>query len=231
VKIAPGGRPPRYLRNMGTTTEQRARCARCRAPRVLRWLDGVREPCPHCGVGSVIHEVRATETIRVSDSVSAALAPGDQSHGWVRRWADIERRLPELLASHGEGLDGTAIHAAREELLDFYIRAYHLKDALRAEAPQLRLTDRKIEEAIDQDARLALLADLANLGKHMKLRKRPRSGSRPRFGEVSGVGRSGGEGWRLALVVEHAGARLDGLELAQDARDGWHSALVSWGLL
>lgn len=70
-----------------------------------------------------------------------------------------------------------------------------MKDA----APGLGLKPSDVESAITKDARLALLADLANLDKHMKLTKAPRSGTVPSIEKISGVDDQASGGWKLSV--------------------------------
>jgi hypothetical protein len=128
-----------------------------------------------------------------------------------------------------------AIHAARHQLHSFFVQAYSLKDALKEAALRdayclsLGVKPEDIETAINNDARLTLLADLANLDKHEILR-RPRSGFIPKIAKVSAVSDSD-SGWRLSMRIEHGPRRLDGLGVARDAVDAWRSALTALGLL
>jgi hypothetical protein len=58
-----------------------------------------------------------------------------------------------------------------------------------------------VEQAITSDPNLALLADLANLDKHFKLSRAPRSGDVPTI-TVKGVQPGSGEGgWRLEATI------------------------------
>jgi hypothetical protein len=160
------------------------------------------------------------------------MRPGGQTQVWRRRWADVEEQLPRLLAPREEELSGFAIHAARAELLSFFVRSYHIKDALCLEASPLGLSRKTIEGAITADADLALLADLANLDKHLRLDRRPRSGSVPVIEEASGVrAGSGRNGWRLELPIRHCGTVRNGLEVATATTSAWRALLESWGLL
>jgi hypothetical protein len=108
-----------------------------------------------------------------------------------------------------------AIMAARAELLTFFVRSYHLKDALVAEAAALALTRNEIEKAISGDPELALLADLANLDKHHRLDRPPRSGEVP----------------VIELPIHRAGAVRDGLDVASSTTAAWQVKLEGWGLL
>jgi hypothetical protein len=80
---------------------------------------------------------------------------------------------------------------------------------------------------------LALLCDLANLGKHAHLDRRPRSGHVPAVLSWAGTDVCGppSSGWRLDLVIEHNGATLDGLEVVRRSVDAWRCALHGWKLI
>ena len=122
-----------------------------------------------------------------------------------------------------------SIHASAYRLFSFFIQTYHLKDALKDAAPGLGLKP-NVEDTITNDSRLALLADLANLDKHTKLTKAPRSGCAPVIKPISGVDSSTGNGWRLSVKIEHGASVLDGLSVAQDAVTAWQEKLKAWGL-
>jgi hypothetical protein len=129
-------------------------------------------------------------------------------------------------------LSGDAVLDARRQLLAFYVHAYHLKDALKADAGTLGLRKSQIEGAINADPALALLADLANLDKHFKLTQRARSGVAPHIRDAQGSQDNSGEGgWRLEQMIEHRGTELDGLTVAKDAVAAWERWLTKWGLL
>src|SRR5262245_9935394 len=121
-------------------------------------------------------------------------------------------------------MSANAIHAARDQLLAFFVQAYHLKDSL----SQASGIDRGgLECAITKEPDLALLADLANLDKHGRLTRPPRSGSVPRVDDsVSGIQDGAGrEGWRLGVTLHHGGRRIDGLAFANAVVDAWRRHL------
>jgi hypothetical protein len=193
-------------------------CSECGEPRssVPDLPGGQRSPCPHCGSTNISARMSIHEALRpASDSVSATLTPGDQNRGWQRRWIECERALDNLIAPHNEALSSDAIHAARNALHAFYIQTYHLKDALILDAPTTGIAGDAVEKAISDDPVLALLADLANLDKHGKLTKKPRSGAVPKILEESGE--SGPDGWLFRMAIDDSGHRRDGLEFAQAA--------------
>jgi len=85
-----------------------------------------------------------------------------------------------------------------------------------------------VETAINTNPQLALLADLANLSKHAKLTKPPRSGAVPTLGKLSGV--SGAAGWMLSLPVVHGAQVLDGIAVALAAIAAWRRTLAAVNL-
>lgn len=99
-----------------------------------------------------------------------------------------------------------------------------MKDA----APSLGLNASDIEDAITNDQRLALLADLANLDKHFKLTKPPRSGYVPLIEQLSGVDNAAGNGWLLSVKIKHGTSILDGLAVARDSITAWQEKLSAW---
>ncbi len=138
-----------------------------------------RTPCPDRGVTPLTFRRTMVETTHTSASMSYVMSPGDQSRPWELRWRSIESSLQHLQQLQQGGVDRAAIEAAERELLDFYVLAYHLKDALIKEGAAPK---QDVENAINNDPRLALLADLANLDKHHVLdvvRYPPRSGAAP----------------------------------------------------
>jgi hypothetical protein len=211
----------------------RVSCPKCGVSRPSSLASTVpRPPCSVCGEQRLAIGVGIAEEIDTAESISVALRPGDQIQGWRRRWSDVKEWLPRLLVPREEELSGSAILAARAELLSFFVHGYHIKDALCAEANTLGLAPETIEEAITADPELALLADLANLDKHLRLDRPPRSGSVPVVEDASGVQAGSGEGgWMLELPIRHAGAVRDGLDVATAVTVAWESHLASWRLI
>ncbi|ODB85608.1 hypothetical protein A3194_12285 [Candidatus Thiodiazotropha endoloripes] len=121
-----------------------------------------------------------------------------------------------------------SIDSSQQQLTSFFIQLYSLKDAL---IQGKIVNGRDVEEAATDDPRLALLADLANLDKHTKLTKPPRSGHVPSYEQVSGVNNSTGSGWHLCLKVKHNTSVLDGIEIAQNAVTAWKEKLTGWRLI
>jgi len=216
-----------------STTETSVSCPKCGAARPAEIAQiAPRPPCPECGAQGIAITMGVATEVNVAMKLRAAIRPGDQSRGWERRWADINTELQRLLAPRTVTLSGDAVLANRRELLSFYVHAYHLKDALKEEAGTAGIGEAEVEAAIGADPDLALLVDLANLDKHLKLRRPPRSGDVPRIGEVQGSQAGSGEGgWRLEQVIEHRRQNLDGLTVARNAVSAWHRLLTKWGLL
>jgi hypothetical protein len=188
-----------------------------------------RPPCPSCGGKGIAFQIGVAEEIDTAESLTVGLAPADQSRGWERRWVDAQAHLERLVAAHPGEFSGAAIHAAGNDLLNFFVQAYHLKDALIAET---ELGRRTIEDAITADPVLALLADLANLNKHFELTKPPRSGEAPTIGQVQGTSAGhGNDGWHLELSIHHCGRIRDGLAFAKETLEAWERLLISWGLI
>jgi hypothetical protein len=188
-----------------------------------------RPPCVECGSKSLAFQVSIADEAGVTDGLSASLRPGDQSLGWSRRWEAAQDQLVKLLAPRNDELSGKAIKDARDELLSFYVRAFHIKDALKVEAKSLGLDKNAVEKTVKEDPALSLLGDLANLVKHHGKGRNPISGDRPEIVGASGTGV--GEGWRLDLSIRHRGRDLDGIAVAQDAVAAWQRLLAEWGLV
>jgi len=178
-----------------------------------------------------VHKTLATDSITITDRVDAVLTPVDQTRDWRRRWTEVQRELGEVLKPRQGGMSGDAIHAAANELHSFFIHAYHLKDALKADAGvQQQVSGQAIECAITNDPDLALLADLANLDKHFKLNNQPRSGDVPTVARLRASTHGLQSGWRLVMTIEHAGQNVDGLDAARGAVDAWDRHLRHWKL-
>ena len=127
-------------------------------------------------------------------------------------------------------MEGAAIQARRAELLAFFVSAYHLKDALKAEKPN-GVAGQSIEDAISRTPSLSLLADLCNLEKHVKPRGKdlPRSGDWPSYGTLAGA--TSYPGWQIRLPVLHGTDTYDGIELATAVVDAWRTVLVELGCI
>jgi len=165
--------------------------------------------------------------------LTTRLAPADQKRGWTQKFHESERELRELLAPQTGPRSADTVNAARHRLHSFYVQTYHIKDALKEDAGSTGVSGMTVENAITAEPILALLADLANLDKHGKLNKPPRSGSVPVIESVGGISDhdSQPETWRLDVVIRHASKTLDGLKVAEDAVLAWRKLLEGWGLL
>lgn len=205
------------------------RCGLARDPALAG--DSGRPPCPNCGTTSLHISVSVTESIgHVADSVSVRLTPGQQARDWRQRWIEIKTHEQNLQKPRIEQLSAVSIHSARHDLHSFYVQAYHLKDSLIQDAATTGVNMVSIEGAIKQNATLSLLADLANLDKHGKLTRPPRSGSTPSIKQVA-ADSSGNTGWRLLLEISHQSKTLDGLQVAADVVREWDKQLKAWGLI
>jgi hypothetical protein len=208
-------------------------CPQCGASRPPETATTVPPPpCPECGETGIALQLGAAEEVDIAEAVEVALRPPYEGWGWKQRWEGAQEDLGRVMNRHPEELSGAAIQAAYRELQSFYVRTYHIKDALKKDAASLGLQPRAIEDAITNDSGLALLADLANLYKHFKLTMDPRSGEVPKIVPPVGV-RSGSEegGWRLRVPIDHKDKRLDGLDVAQAAVEAWRRHLRGWGLI
>lgn len=156
--------------------------------------------------------------------------PGDQARGWERRWKNLKNSLQGLTQPAFGVMSGDAIHADAQRLLAFFVDAYNLKDALKAEATSLGINPQAVEDAINRDPRLTLVADLANLEKHTTLSKPPRSGIAPSVAQIVGQDVRGTTGWRSVVTIRHGTANLDALEVAKDGILGWEDALGNLGI-
>lgn len=211
------------------TQAQSVLCGTCGAPRERPPAGSTeRSPCPACGGTSLHYSVHIHESIRaVADSVDIDLMPGQQDRDWKQRWTAVQADMKRLKEPRSEQLSGTAIHAARHELHSLFVQAYHLKDALILDGVQPKIT---VESAVTHSASLSLLADLANLDKHGKLTKPPRSGSVPSISRVSGYSVSPSK-WQVSMTISHNGKALDGLRFAEDAIAAWETQLQAWGAI
>jgi hypothetical protein len=207
------------------------KCLKCGASRPPELASkSERPPCPHCGGTALRIDASIEELISISAHLVAELVPGNQTRDWKQRWKLVQDEIQLVSSQHTDPMSGESIHASLQRLFSFFIQTYHLKDALKEAAPGLGLRASDIEDAITNDARLALLADLANLDKHTKLTKPPRSGCAPVIEQISGADNSTGIGWRLVLKIKHGASTLDGLAVAQDAITAWRERFKAWGL-
>ena len=206
-------------------------CSKCggrRPPELSATTE--RPPCPNCGSTALTFNVTAKGSISISGHCSAELIPGNQNRDWKQRWKLIQGEIKRISSPETAVMSSESIHAALQRLFAFFILAYHLKDALKEAAPELGLTSSGIEDTITNDPRLALLADLANLDKHMKLTKPPRSGHIPAVEQISGADSTNGSGWRLVAKIKHGSSTLDGLTVAHDSISAWQEKITAWGI-
>lgn len=221
---------------MDPANTRRVTCKGCTAERSPELAStSLRPPCPECGETAIlVHQPMMAESVGIVESIKASLIPEDQKRTWKRRWQDAQDHLNRLLAPHSEPMGAAAIHAAHADLQAFYVQTYHLKDSLKDASASTGISPQTVETEITNNADLALLADLANLDKHGRLSKPPRSGHSPRIVSVRGSAGSAGAtpgGWSLEVAIDHRGRRLDGLDAARRALSAWEQALERWNLL
>lgn len=211
---------------------QRTACSGCGAERPRAITDmRPRPPCEVCGATAVLFKLVLADELRTTDQVSTALTPGGQELDWRGRWDALLEEYGRLGLPVSEPMTRVAVLSARRRLLLFYVEAFHIRDALRAEAAGLGLDAPVLTQAIAADHRLALLEDLANLVKHAGEPRNPRSPAVPQFGKAVAVQDGSDPTWRLALPVEHQGRILDGYSFAGEAVAAWTGLLVETGLL
>jgi hypothetical protein len=119
------------------------------------------------------------------------------------------------------------LHDAGQDLFEFFVSAYHLKDALIEDGAAPKDV---VEAAITSNPSLALLADLANMDKHRRLNRPPRSGDIPVIDGPAGEAADGSDTWRLVINIRHKGSQIDGARFAVVVVDEWRATLLSWGL-
>lgn len=204
-------------------------CSGCGVPRPPGVEGVAREPCPECGETGLTYALTIAAEVDVAASITPVMTPGDQAETWQSRWALVQARLATIDRVHPAPMQGTAIKEAGQELLEFFVLAYHLKERLEAE-PSIPPDD--VYKMMKASPALCLLADLANLTKHVKLERKTWSGSLPVVGKAHGAGSGDGSvGWTLRLDITHDGKLLDALDVARDAVAAWEAALRGWGLI
>ena len=234
LQAAPAAYPYRSATEGSTMAddgEQSVSCGGCGLPldQTANMPVEQRTPCPRCGSLARHFSVTCSGGLTLSGSASTELTPGAQVRDWRQRWIEIQDHLKRVLVPHSESMSAASIQNANHDLHSFFVQAYHLKDSLIQDSGATGVTGATIESAITADPHLALLADLANLDKHGKLSKPPRSGGVPTW-EVSGAS-DGGAGWRLSLKIWHKGTTQDGLTFTEEAVRAWRRHLQSWGLI
>jgi hypothetical protein len=181
--------------------------------------------CPNCGSIALTINVVINDTMTITDEVTVGLVPGEQERDWRLRWSQLEARLPAMSRGHTETTSVDAIQSAAQDLFEFLVAAYHLKDALIADGA---VPKADVEGAINVSPTLQLLADLANQEKHRRLGRPPRSGAVPTDLEVSST--STGGAWHLVSTFEHDGVTVDAVAFAAQVVGEWHGLLRAWGL-
>jgi hypothetical protein len=188
-------------------------------------------PVPGSSAPITVQLGRTTE-FDTAIGMDVVLTLSDPSRDWRQRWIQMQQELDRLGEPRSNEFSGEQIHAAQHELQSFFIQTYHLKDALKVAAPSLGLEQGEIEQAIDNDPQLALVADLANLDKHFELDRPPRSGATPVITAVQGRRAGSAEGgWKLEMKISHRDRLLDGIEVARSAVSAWRVHLERWNLL
>jgi len=163
----------------------------------------------------------------MSDSISTSLRPGDQQRDWRRRWTVLQANLSRLARRRHQQRSGDAIHLAGQEFIDFWIAAYHLKDAL---IKDQAAPGKIVEDAITISSKLSLVADLANLDKH----RLPGSGHAPRSGawpQLDFADRSDGDGWVAQVAIDQSSGTIDGTTFSDEVVKEWRALLTQWGLI
>ena len=188
-------------------------------------------PCPGCGslARTVSLRGESASVVTVTGELTAELTPGGQARDWRDRWEWLEQTASMLASGKMTPLGGTAVAAGRNELHAFFVQCYHLKDLLLRDDPSGIACS--LERRITTTPELALIADLANLDKHGKLSKPPRSGAAPTFGKLSGRTLPKGAGWEIRYEIHHAGRVLDGVRVALDAVAAWRRVLTAAGVI
>jgi len=187
-----------------------------------------RPSCPRCGGIALSFNMSIEESVTATDHCSTELVPGNQERDWKQRWKILQEEFQYISSPCTEVMSADSIHTSLQRLSSFFIHAYHFKDALKAASTEIGLTASDIEAAITNDPRLALLADLANLDKHLILNTQPRSGCTPVIQQISGIDNSAGGGWFLSVKIKHGATVLDGITITQNAVAAWREQLMAW---
>lgn len=217
---------PRY----GGKLAQGAHCRHCNLDRSAdeSLTATERTPCPACGESGLLFNQSLGGSLGTSSSLSTSLLPRAQDRDWLVRWQQLEGRVDRFSATRLDARSANAIHSATQDLFEFFISAYHLKDALIKDGA---VPSQTVESAITASPTLALLADLANLDKHRKFdpKHRPRSDGLPKVGRVADC--SDGDGWQLIVPIESNGRTIDGPLFAKQVVEEWRVHLTKWGLI
>lgn len=192
------------------------------------------QPCPSCGGTGVTIELTSEAVEGISEShASPTLMLGEQVHNWQQAWEDAQRELRHLREPHDGPMTYDTIRTEVVRLQSFYVRTYHIKDALKNQASTTGIPPEDVEKSVTRDSALALLADLANLDKHVTLTQPLRSGHVPSINKevIAHPANQPPGTWQLGLTIDHAGRALDGIEVAQNAVDAWRRTLSNWGVV
>jgi len=188
----------------------------------------VHPECPKCGGTGVRVGIGLVEETNVADSLAVQLKPTARPNDWRGRWTDVQASLAVLEKPLSTAMSSDAIFGELRRLMNFFSDAYHLKDAIKLDP--IVASPKAVEQAINDEPSLALLADLANLDKHFKLTTPPRSGEAPQVGDPTGQSNQPA-GWRLAVTVTHRGVAREGLDIAREAVRAWERVLTGWGAI
>jgi hypothetical protein len=185
------------------------------------------EPCAACGATAVTYGRPLSETVATSVTITTTFRPGAQERDWQIRWSQLQHRLGSVTAPRSNLRSADTVHSAEQDLFEFFVSAYHLKDALIADGAAPK---KLVEAAIHANPNLALLADLANMDKHRRLDMPPRSGEVPVIDGPAAEASDNSATWRLILTIRHKGQRIDALAFANSVIDAWRKSLLALGL-
>lgn len=171
-----------------------AKCDRLMLPSDLATSGFPRPPCPNCGATSLAISASISVQARAHVEIYGELVPGDQARGWERRWKNLKNSLQGLTQPVFGVMSGDAIHADAQRLLAFFVDAYNLKDALKAEA-SLGINPQAVE---DDQPRSPTYSSrrFSEPRKAHHLSKPPRSGIAPSVAQIVGQDVRGTKGWR-----------------------------------
>jgi len=147
-----------------------------------------------------------------------------RSLGWrgqlerMHRWMD---RLNELTGT-------TRLDEILDFLLAFFIAAYHLRDWLLRENPNIR-TD--LDALFANSKSLRLCADIANVAKHYDLTQQPRARSQFSFAREHAGPNQGWFGTDARLTMLTPDHKEDVLDLAVKCEVDWTAFLSQQGLI
>jgi hypothetical protein len=194
---------------------------------MIGWSPGdPRPPCVECGDTRLTYHEHLTATVFVSADLESTHRVGSDVGDWQSVWGEVKNRA-QAISNPREGAGGRdEIIAAAMEARAFFVTAYHLKDVLKADG-----VANDVENMISSSEVLKRLADVANLSKHRRLTRPPRSGVVPVFGRPHGTSWSGGDSWVFGFPIHFGDEVLDGVEFAVAVIDAWGDKLREWGLI